>query len=218
MLKMPAFKNYLIFIFLLLDASYAEADVYEFIDEEGQVTYSDNPANEHYVLIIREPITNSQIRQDIHIGPNPTKAAKYITQINTSADLIKYIYIVSSKHKIEPELIHAVIYVESAYKQYAKSKAGAIGLMQLMPATAKRMGVMDIYDPAENIEGGVKYLSQLIKMFDNNIELALAAYNAGEQSVIRYGRKIPPYKETNAYIMKVMTIYEGLKKNHPIAY
>ena len=102
---------------------------------------------------------------------------------------------------------HAVISAESGYNPGAISRAGAKGLMQLMPDTARRFGVQDIMDPAQNIHGGVKYLRQLLTMFNGNLELTLAAYNAGENAVIRNGNRIPQYAETVNYVPKVLDFY-----------
>jgi soluble lytic murein transglycosylase-like protein len=100
-----------------------------------------------------------------------------------------------------------VIGVESAYDARAVSKRGAAGLMQLMPPTAARFGVTDPFDPVQNIRGGTQYLQELLRRFGNDVELALAAYNAGEAAVERYGRKVPPYPETIAYVPRVLRAY-----------
>jgi soluble lytic murein transglycosylase-like protein len=100
-------------------------------------------------------------------------------------------------------LIHAVIRQESGYDPYAVSHKGAKGLMQLMPATAKRFGVKDVFDPAENVQGGVKYLRQLLDRYDGDRRLALAAYNAGEGAVDRFGG-VPPYRETQDYVDRIV--------------
>ena len=104
---------------------------------------------------------------------------------------------------LDANLIHAVILAESAYNPKAVSPKGAMGLMQLMPATAKRFDVTDAYDPVQNIRGGTRYLKFLMDRFGNDIELATAAYNAGEGAVEKYGRTIPPYRETQDYVRKV---------------
>lgn len=108
------------------------------------------------------------------------------------------------RYGLLPELLHAVIRTESAYQPDALSHAGACGLMQLMPGTAERFRVGDIWNPAENIEGGAAYLRFLLDLFENDLRLALAGYNAGENAVKRYGNQIPPYPETQNYVRKVM--------------
>ena len=101
----------------------------------------------------------------------------------------------------------AVITIESAYDPNAISRAGAVGLMQLMPATAKRYGVINRHNPVANLSGGTRYLKDLLIRFDSNLELALAGYNAGENAVEKYGNKVPPYDETQQYVRKVMELY-----------
>jgi len=113
------------------------------------------------------------------------------------------IYEHANRHSLRPSLVRAVIQVESGFNPWAKSRKGAMGLMQLMPATARELGVTNPYDPAQNIRGGTIYLRQLIDRYDGNEELALAAYNAGSTAVERYGRTVPPYRETKAYVKKV---------------
>jgi soluble lytic murein transglycosylase-like protein len=112
---------------------------------------------------------------------------------------------------LEPALIHAVIYVESAYNPAAVSPKGAVGLMQLMPDTARRYGVIDSKDPVQNIRGGTQYLTDLKRMFENDLALVLAAYNAGESAVLRSGRSIPGFPETLRYVPRVLKEYERLR-------
>jgi len=109
---------------------------------------------------------------------------------------------------VDPVLVRAVIQVESDFNPRCVSRKNARGLMQLIPETAKRYGVADVFDPEQNIRGGVRYLSDLLAMFSNDLPRALAAYNAGENAVIRYGG-IPPYEETSTYVKRAMTVYYG---------
>jgi len=113
---------------------------------------------------------------------------------------------VAGKHGIDPELVHLVIRAESNYDAFAISSAGAMGLMQLMPATAAQYGVQNVFDPAQNIEGGVKYLKELVRLYGKT-SLVLAAYNAGQEAVRKY-KGVPPYPETKAYIAGIMRTYK----------
>lgn len=130
-----------------------------------------------------------------------------------SADIDRLIFEAGEREHVDPRFIHAVIWQESRYDTDARSHAGAVGLMQLMPATAERFGCQDRNDPASNIEAGTKYLSWLLKRFSGNVELALAGYNAGEGSVDKYDG-IPPYEETRNYV-KIISKRYG-KSFHPI--
>ncbi|MGD1984682.1 MAG: lytic transglycosylase domain-containing protein, partial [Chromatiaceae bacterium] len=123
------------------------------------------------------------------------------------AVLAQMIERIANAHDLRPELIHAVIRAESAYQADAVSSKGAVGLMQLMPATAERYGVVDRSDPEQNVQGGVAYLRDLLELFESDLRLALAAYNAGENAVMRYGNAIPPYPETQNYVRKVIRFY-----------
>ena len=148
---------------------------------------------------------------------NPVKPEPEIPlDIPTSGDkeLDRLIYETGQRHSVDPRFIHAVIWQESRYKNQARSHAGAQGLMQLIPATAERFGCDNVYDPAQNIEAGTKYLSWLLKRFDGNVELALAGYNAGEGAVAKYNG-IPPYNETRNYV-KIISKRYG-KTFHPVA-
>jgi len=118
---------------------------------------------------------------------------------------------IATEHTLPPQLIHSVIKVESNYNPYAVSNKGALGMMQLIPETARRFGVRNVFNPVENIQGGAKYLRYLLDLFDGSYPLALAAYNAGEGAVARYGG-IPPYPETQNYVILVRRQLELAKK------
>jgi soluble lytic murein transglycosylase-like protein len=111
-----------------------------------------------------------------------------------------------ARHGVDPELIHAIIKAESNYERFAVSVRGALGLMQLMPATAGHYGVLNVFDPVQNIDGGTRYLKDLIKLYSGQTRLVLAAYNAGQEAVRMYGG-IPPYKETREYIARIQASY-----------
>lgn len=130
----------------------------------------------------------------------------------TTGNLVYDSYIVDSsrRYNIDPLLIYAQMHQESSFKLKALSYKGASGLMQLMPATARRLGVTNIYDPRQNIEGGVKYMRMLLNMFGGDVTLALAGYNAGEGAVMKYGNNIPPYNETREYVRRISARYASI--------
>ncbi len=119
----------------------------------------------------------------------------------------EYIVEFSNRYKIDPLLIYAQMHQESSFNRYAVSPKGASGLMQLMPATAKRFGVTNIFDPRQNIEAGVKYMRWLLDTFNQDLVLALAGYNAGEGAVMKYGWQVPPYSETREYVRRILLRY-----------
>jgi soluble lytic murein transglycosylase-like protein len=182
-------------------ATTAHANIYSFTDDKGVVHFSNMPhLDKRYRLVYRIP-TDAALRPNAWSpkGPRTVDIEKYVPIINSAA----------KAYGLDPKLVHAVIRAESGYNPNALSPKGAVGMMQLIPATAQRFGVRNSSDPTENIHGGSRYLSELLKMFNGNTELALAAYNAGENAVIRAGNRIPPYAETMAYVPKVMSFYKS---------
>lgn len=169
------------------------ADVYAYAGEDGTLHLSNVPDDARYALMLAETPEAAE---------TPANQRRYAPLIEETA----------SATGMESALLHAVIAAESGYDAGAVSKKGAGGLMQLMPETARRYGVNDVHDPAENIRGGARYLKDLLRMFGNDLRLTLAAYNAGEGAVVRHGRRIPPYRETTAYVPKVLGLYRKLKE------
>jgi Transglycosylase SLT domain len=124
-----------------------------------------------------------------------------------NADVDGLIVESGSRHGVDPVLLYAIMHQESTFKSRAVSPKGARGLMQLMPGTAARFGVSNIFDPRQNIEGGARYVRFLLDLFDGDVNLALAGYNAGEGAVIKYGRRVPPYSETQEYVRRISSRY-----------
>jgi soluble lytic murein transglycosylase-like protein len=178
---------------------WALADVYAFTDVAGVTHFSNVPTDARYQLIIHSD------------DPQPAQPKESGDWLAKSAQFDKMIQGAAKAATLQPALVRAVIVVESGFNPHAVSKKGAVGLMQLRPETARRYGVTDIYDPEQNVRAGAHYLSDLITRFGSNLELALAAYNAGEEAVERYGRHIPPYRETLNYVPSVMRVYQKLK-------
>ncbi len=172
--------------------------IYKYVNAEGVVHLTNTPPNEKYNLVYMGNV-NPNMKQWEKLGWS-VKAHR--------SDYDALIQSASSRFGVDADLLHAVIKAESSYRSDALSPKGAVGLMQLMPGTAKRYGVTDRYDPADNINGGTRYLRDLLKQFKQDTKLAVAAYNAGENAVIRYGNKIPPYPETQKYVKRVMKWYQ----------
>ena len=190
----------LVFILLTLFISNETlADIYKFTDTDGRVYYTDEPRNRFYTRIIKTKPLSLSLK-------NVTTKVQNFTGVNKKrfTGLIEQ---TAYRHQVDAKLVHAVIQTESAYNSSAQSPKGAVGLMQLMPDTARRFGVIDRNDPDQNVDGGTRYLKHLINLFSPNIDLAVAAYNAGENAVIRYNNSIPPYPETQNYVKQVLALY-----------
>ena len=185
----------------LLPQTGAAQQLYVVRGSRGTVTYTNTPpdAGARYEVFKPREVSFSTykgFKKNRNWRPGPVKS-DYDTLIVQKADF----------HSLEPALVKAVVHVESNFNAKARSSKGAMGLMQLMPGTAKRFGVKNAYTPAENIGGGVQYLKLLMKRYDGDERLALAAYNAGEGAVDSYGR-IPPYTETQDYVRRVLQVRE----------
>lgn len=170
------------------------ADIYAYTGPDGAVSLSNVPPDDRYTVLVAAPRAPAATSNN----PGPARKTRYE----------KVVEEVSRAYGLESALVHAVIAVESGYDPKAVSKKGAAGLMQLMPATAKRYGVADAFDPAQNLRGGANYLRDLLDLFGSDVSLALAAFNAGEGAVMRHGNRIPPYRETLRYVPKVLDYYQ----------
>jgi len=183
----------------------AQADVFKYVDAAGKIYFTDVPLNgDKLRLEWQRPsakLIDDNKKKLITAGRVQVPSKTAAKQRNRFSGLINA---TARQYQLVPELLHAVIRTESAYDPSAVSSAGAIGLMQLMPGTAARYKVGDIWDPVENVRGGAAYLRDLLDMFDQDLRLALAGYNAGENAVIKYDRQIPPYPETQQYVRKVL--------------
>jgi soluble lytic murein transglycosylase-like protein len=193
----------LAFVTALLTPLPARAQIYAWRDVNGTLVVSDRKLDEGAMTYVVPEAPGIRATRTA----TPEYSSVYDSLVQEHA----------SRHALRPELVRAVIQVESGFNPRARSPKGAMGLMQLMPATAKRLGVSNAYDPAENIRGGCKYLRQLLDRYDGDEQLALAAYNAGEGAVDRHGRNIPPFQETREYVKKVGRISDvqtaSLKRN-----
>ncbi len=185
-------------LMLAVGAPTARADIWKFVDRNGVVNLSDRPMGPGSELLVRG---KKRVKKANATGKHTTRYRKDNEKRYTGL-----IDGVSRELSLDRNLIHAVVRAESAYDPNAVSHAGAVGLMQLMPDTAKLYGVHDARNPTQNVYAGVLHLRKLIQQF-NDVVLALAAYNAGENAVINYGYKVPPYPETQNYVRKVLTFY-----------
>ncbi len=191
-------------LLLMASAAGASSKIYFFMDDQGVRHYTDTPDNDRYRLLVLRPQdrTASGDRYDARLLARATQYDAIIEHAASAAAL-------------EPNLLRAVIVVESGFNVRARSKRGALGLMQLMPETAARFGISDSFDPRQNVGAGARYLKFLLERFGQNVSLALAAYNAGEEAVDRNGGQIPPYTETMAYVPRVLKIFKMLDQSRP---
>jgi soluble lytic murein transglycosylase-like protein len=227
------FGSLLAAVCLLAGTPPATADVFKYVDADGNIFFSDEPLTGKGLrlewkrtstrLVSENKQQSDKVRREQQEDQNRVAAraraggnsASGVYSLrpaqpvsgSMSVRRARYRHLIEDnarRYGLSPELLHAVIRTESAYQSNALSHAGACGLMQLMPATAARFKVRDIWDPADNIRGGAAYLRFLLDLFDNDLHLALAGYNAGENAVKKYGYEIPPYPETQDYVRKVI--------------
>lgn len=199
-MRIPLRLCSLLFGLAALLSAQAHANIYSFTDAHGVTHFTNVPNDSRYRLLYRtgpNGLKKSAIAPKAELGIMRRNERRYRSLVDTVAD----------QEHVDKALLQAVIAVESGFNPYAVSPKGAIGLMQVMPETGRRCGVKDLFDPRENVRCGASYLAGLLKRF-RDVRLALAAYNAGEDAITKYGNRIPPYEETLFYVPKVMRLYD----------
>ncbi len=189
-----------IFFCLFFLTSLSSAGIYRYVDENGVIHFTNCPRDTKFKLYIRES------KEDVG-DDNNSSSVSYIRDSNQYDSLISEF---SRKYQVDFALIKAIIRAESGFNPLAVSRKGAKGLMQLMPETAQRVNVSNVFNPRENIEGGVRHVKYLLSLFNNDLRLSLAAYNAGE-NIVGELRSIPPYRETVDYVKRVLSFYQSYR-------
>jgi soluble lytic murein transglycosylase-like protein len=187
MTSKPTVSFFILAIVIFGAASMGQADIYKYVDPEGVIHLTNVPTDHRlpYILVMREKRVILQLKGDNALYDDLIARA-------------------SERYNVDSTLIKAIIKAESNFNHRAVSPVGARGLMQLMPTTAAALRVKDSFHPENNIDGGVRYLRYLMNLFNGNLPLVLAAYNAGENAVLRYNNRIPPYQETQTYVRRVL--------------
>lgn len=190
----------------LAAAAPVQARVYATLGLDGQLQVSETPLAGATAFDPHRPVAMGAsargelpVRQPVMPLARPAASARWASLIDQ----------VAAEHAVDADLLHAIVTVESAYNPHARSHAGALGLMQVIPATGKRFGASNLLDPLQNLRAGTAYLVWLHRRFNGNLELMLAAYNAGEGAVQRHGNRVPPYAETRQYVAKVTALYHA---------
>ncbi len=205
---MVGLKAGLVVALLAITTPAAASPVFASLDRHGKLQVSDAPLagaaafdpHRPFVPAAPKPVTRIPTAKAVAPSAMPKAASRWNPMIEQ----------VAAEHGVDARLLHAIVRVESAYNHHARSHAGALGLMQVIPATGKRFGASDLLDPLQNLRAGTAYLVWLHRRFNGDLNLMLAAYNAGEGAVQRYGNRVPPFNETRHYVEKVTKLYSGL--------
>lgn len=195
---------------LLAIPAWCGADIYQFVDAQGVVHYTNVPTGGNLKRVLKESSPASKAKKT-RTQVRVSKASPSVSGPQSAGSPDSYSDLIATaagQHGIDAALVKSIIRVESNFNPWAVSRKGAMGLMQLMPETAARYGVRDAFNPTQNIAGGVRYLRDLFEMFGGNLSYVLAAYNAGEQNVLKWNG-IPPFAETQDYVRKVTRHYTG---------
>jgi soluble lytic murein transglycosylase-like protein len=193
---------------LPLGAAWA-GDIFVGPATQESVVLTNVAEGEGFAVLVEAPVEAVAQVAPTATGSGVRMSASVVERASAYAPMVEE---AARQSRLDPRLLHAVIATESGYNPVARSAKGAQGLMQLMPATARRYGVTNAFEPRHNIQGGARYLADLLALFDQDVRLALAAYNAGEGAVLKHGRRIPPYRETNAYVPRVLDYYKAFSK------
>ncbi len=189
----------------------AHADIYQYTDENGVLHFTNVDGGGKKRRRVKTETESPRRKPAVDVKSRSAAPAR---ASSSKSDYIDIINSACDRHGVDPSLVYAIVKVESDYNAYALSRKGAMGLMQLMPQTAMNMNITNSFNPEENIDGGVRYLRYLLDRYEGNISLALAAYNSGESAVKRWG-SIPPFKETQNYVKRILKIYNGTGGNDP---
>jgi soluble lytic murein transglycosylase-like protein len=198
---------------LLTSGAARAEELYSFVDADGVIHVTNVPQDARYRRVKQKPGSDGGVHR-ISIQGRPVRARTAPGMARRASTWEEHIQAAADKYGLAPPLLKAVMAAESNFDPTAVSEKGATGLMQLMPATARDMSVADLYDPRQNIEGGARYLRLLQDQFGNDLEKVIAAYNAGPEAVRRAGGAIPPFRETQAYVKKVLALYESYLGGH----
>lgn len=201
-----------IFLALVLPTVSFAGGIYKYVEKDGTIVYTNVPPKGTQARKARK------VEGEFRPAPSPLAPARISVRSRiSSGEFDEYIDEAAVRYKMPPALVRAVMHAESAFDPNAISVVGASGLMQLMPATAREMYVKDIFDPKDNIEGGVRYLRVLANEFNGDMVKMVAGYNAGPEAVKKYGGQVPPYPETQAYVRKVISLYFQYKAQAQVA-
>jgi soluble lytic murein transglycosylase-like protein len=205
---MVCLKSALVVALLAITTPAAASPVFASLDRHGKLQVSDAPLagatafdpHRPFVPAAPRPATRTPAAKTVALTAMPKAASRWNPMIEQ----------VAAEHGVDARLLHAIVRVESSYNHQARSHAGALGLMQVIPATGKRFGANDLFDPLQNLRAGTAYLVWLHRRFNGDLTLMLAAYNAGEGAVQRHGNRVPPFSETRRYVEKVTALYRGV--------
>ncbi len=197
-----------VFLFAFLSPGRPGAEIYKYVDPAGVVHFTNAPTSGSSSVVSLPPLTQSNLKKYFPPGQYQYRGAMSLASLPGINQRVydSHIRLACQIYGMDCNLVKAVIRAESGFNAQAISPKGAMGLMQLMPGTSRDMGVLNPFDPWQNIDGGTKYLRMMLDRFSNNLNMALAAYNAGPEAVQKYGG-IPPFDETQTYVKRVMDFY-----------